>query len=370
MQKPKGEKLQKVLARIGLGSRREIEQWIQQGRLSINANRAKLGDRVETQDKVKLDGRLLRLKESDEINHRVIMYHKPAGEMCSRRDPEGRPTIYDALPSVRGKRWVSVGRLDFNTSGLLLLTTDGELANQLMHPGSAIEREYAVRVLGNVSPQVLQRLRTGVRLEDGMAHFDEIRDAGGEGANHWYHVILREGRNREVRRLFESQNVRVSRLIRVRFGCVTLPRFLRFSQFRDLEKSEVAELMKLLTPLSKRSNNQTRGESVSKSSSHTHFEKKTRTVRRIERNNDRDDEREDGRSKKRHVLNKDNKPLSFKNTRSVSKTKASKEEKTVLSRSAKSLKKPIRKGKAQPRKDSEKLLNQNKRSSSKREWER
>jgi len=246
MQKPKGEKLQKVLARLGLGSRREIEQWIQQGRLTINQTPAKLGDRIDHTDKIKLDGRLVRLKDPDEIKHRTIVYHKPAGEMCSRHDPEGRPTIYEALPKIRGKRWISVGRLDFNTSGLLLLTTDGELANRLMHPASEIEREYAVRVLGTVNPAVLQRLKQGVKLEDGMAHFDSIREAGGEGANHWYHVILREGRNREVRRLFESQDVKVSRLIRVRYGCITLPRFLRFGQYRDLEKAELNGLLALL----------------------------------------------------------------------------------------------------------------------------
>lgn len=248
MQKSNTEKLQKVLASIGLGSRREIEEWIKQGRLRINQALAKLGDRVGPEDNIKLDGRVVRIREQGEVKHRVIIYHKPAGELCSRGDPEGRPTIFDALPKIRGKRWVSVGRLDFNTSGLLLLTTDGELANRLMHPSSEIEREYAVRVLGNVRLSVLERLKQGVELEDGMACFDEIRDAGGEGANHWYHVILREGRNREVRRLFESQGVKVSRLIRVRYGCVTLPRFLRFGQHRDLEQSEIYALLALLDP--------------------------------------------------------------------------------------------------------------------------
>lgn len=243
---PTDEKLQKVLARVGLGSRREIELWIKLGRLTINNLPAKLGDRITLQDKVKLDGRVVRLKASDEIKHRTIMYHKPAGEMCSRNDPEGRPTVFDNLPKIRGKRWISIGRLDFNTSGLLLLTTDGDLANKLMHPSSNIEREYAVRVLGSVGPQTIERLKKGVKLEDGLARFDDIMEAGGEGANHWYHVILREGRNREVRRLFESQNVKVSRLIRVRFGTATLPRFLRFGQSRDLEKKEMDDLVKLL----------------------------------------------------------------------------------------------------------------------------
>ncbi len=243
MQHSNDEKLQKVLARVGLGSRREIEQWIIDGRLKINHVVAKLGDRVTMTDKVELDGRLVRLKGSEEITQRVLIYHKPAGELCSRNDPEGRPTIFDSLPSIRGKRWISIGRLDFNTSGLLLVTTDGELANRMMHPSSEIEREYAVRVVGTLNSEDMSRFRRGIQLEDGMARFDDIRDAGGEGVNHWYHVILREGRNREVRRLFEAQNFRISRLIRVRFGNITLPRFLRVGQNREMEKEEVSELL-------------------------------------------------------------------------------------------------------------------------------
>ena len=243
MPTPNNEKLQKVLARIGLGSRREIEGWIARGRLKINHTLAKLGDRVSLDDKVELDGRLVRLKAEHEVQQRVLLYHKPAGELCSREDPEGRPTIFDALPKLRGKRWISIGRLDFNTSGLLLLTTDGELANRLMHPSSEIEREYAVRIMGRINEGAMDRLKRGVRLEDGMAHFDDILDAGGEGANHWYHVILREGRNREVRRLFETEGVKVGRLIRVRFGAITLPRFLRAGKFKDLEKGEISELL-------------------------------------------------------------------------------------------------------------------------------
>jgi len=244
MLKTKKEKLQKVLARIGLGSRREIEQWISSRRLKVNGVLATLGDRVSLIDRVELDGRLVRIQGTGEVAQRVLIYHKPAGELCSRKDPEGRSTVFDSLPTIRGKRWVSIGRLDFNTSGLLLLTTDGELANRLMHPSSEIEREYAVRVLGRMSGEVMQRLKRGVRLEDGSAHFDDIRDAGGEGVNHWYHVILREGRNREVRRLFESQDLKVSRLIRVRFGSITLPRFLRIGKFKEMEKHEVAELLR------------------------------------------------------------------------------------------------------------------------------
>jgi len=244
--KPKKEKLQKVLARVGLGSRREVEQWIERGRLKVNHAIATLGCRVNLNDKVELDDRVVRLKGSDEIACRVLMYHKPAGELCSRKDPEGRPTIFDALPKIRGKRWISIGRLDFNTSGLLLLTTDGELANRSMHPSSEIEREYAVRILGRMSEDIAERLKRGVRLEDGLASFNDIQDAGGEGVNHWYHVVLREGRNREVRRLFESQGLKVSRLIRVRFGAITLPRLLRPGKSREMDKKEVSELLRLV----------------------------------------------------------------------------------------------------------------------------
>lgn len=242
----KTEKLQKVLARVGLGSRREIEEWIRLGRVSINDEVAQLGDRVDMNAKVKLDGRPVRLKGAEEIERQVLIYHKPAGEVCSRNDPEDRPTVFDNLPKLRGKRWVSIGRLDFNTSGLLLLTTDGELANRLMHPSQEIEREYAVRIVGTVTSDMLNRLRRGVKLEDGLAQFDEVRDAGGEGVNHWYHVILREGRNREVRRLWESQGVRVSRLIRVRFGNVQLPRFLRLGKSMEMPRDQLADLSALV----------------------------------------------------------------------------------------------------------------------------
>lgn len=246
MVNPQKEKLQKVLAQIGLGSRREIETWIKAGRLKINHVFAKIGDRVSLQDIVELDGRKVRLNPKDLEKHRVLIYHKPAGELCTRSDTEGRPTIFDSLPMIRGKRWISVGRLDFNTSGLLILTTDGELANQLMHPSSEIEREYAVRSLGTLTKEMIQNLKRGVRLEDGMARVEDIKDAGGEGVNHWYHIILREGRNREVRRLFESQGVKVSRLIRVRFGDITLPRLLRPGKFKEMTADEIADLYESL----------------------------------------------------------------------------------------------------------------------------
>lgn len=240
------EKLQKILANAGLGSRREIETWIQAGRVTVNGKAATLGDRAEEQDEIRVDGRPVEHWRLAGDAWRVIVYHKPEGEVTSRSDPEGRPTIFENLPRLRSGRWITVGRLDLNTSGLLLLTTNGELANRLMHPSGEIEREYAVRVLGEVSPETLQRLKTGVQLEDGMARFDEILDAGGQGANHWYHVILREGRNREVRRLWESQGVRVSRLIRVRYGNVPLGRRLRPGRWEDLPEEQVRALAALV----------------------------------------------------------------------------------------------------------------------------
>lgn len=174
----------------------------------------------------------------------MLLYHKPEGEICTRSDPENRPTIFDHLPLLRNGRWVSIGRLDFNTSGVLLLTNDGELAHQLMHPSKEIEREYAVRVQGQVSPQMINNLKTGVVIDGADAHFDQIKDAGGEGSNHWYHVLVKEGRNRIVRKLWESQGVKVSRLIRIRFGSITLPRILRRGKWMELEKDAVMNLIR------------------------------------------------------------------------------------------------------------------------------
>ena len=238
-----GERVQKVLAAAGLGSRREIEGWIAAGRVTINGKPAKLGDRIGPSDRVSVDGRLVRaLERSSETRRRVILYHKPEGELTTRKDPEGRPTVFEALPRLRGSRWVSVGRLDTNTSGLLIFTNDGELANKLMHPSAEIEREYAVRVLGKVTDEQVQALQKGVRLEDGMAKFDGLREAGGDGANHWYHVVLKEGRNREVRRMWDAIGVTVSRLIRVRFGALELPRNLPRGAWRDATEEETQAL--------------------------------------------------------------------------------------------------------------------------------
>ncbi len=242
MNEAQGEKLQKVLARAGFGSRRELEEWIREGRVKVNGKVAKLGDRVGEDDRLTVDGRRIHPGKLKSKRSRVLVYHKPVGKVCTRHDPEGRPTIFEDLPRLQGGRWISIGRLDLNTSGLLLLTTDGELANRLMHPSHAVEREYAVRILGEVTPEMLQNLERGVELEDGLARFDAIRDAGGEGANHWYHVILREGRNREVRRLWESQGVQVSRLQRVRFGPVSLPRWQKPGRWEDLDEQAVAQL--------------------------------------------------------------------------------------------------------------------------------
>ncbi len=236
------ERLQKVLARAGLGSRREIEQWIRDGRLAVNGQTAELGVTVGERDRISLDGRPVNLAGRATPVQRTLIYHKPAGELTTRRDEAGRPTVFDSLPRIRNGRWITVGRLDFNTAGLLLVTTDGELAHRLMHPSWEVEREYAVRVLGRVDEAVLARLQEGVMLEDGLAAFSSLRDAGGQGANHWYHVTVREGRNREVRRMWESQGIQVSRLIRVRYGPVSLPPELHSGRFRDLDRSELQAL--------------------------------------------------------------------------------------------------------------------------------
>lgn len=221
------DKLQKVLANAGIGSRREMEKWIQAARISVNGKLATLGDRVEPADKIRVDGHPLHTS-NDAPTCRVLMYNKPEGELCSRNDPEGRATVFDRLPSIKNGRWIAVGRLDINTSGLLLFTNDGELANRLMHPKHEVEREYSVRVFGEVEDKMLKRLTDGVDLEDGKAKFTHIVKKPGdeESQNTWYNVSLSEGRNREVRRLWESQGVQVSRLMRVRYGTLELQKRL------------------------------------------------------------------------------------------------------------------------------------------------
>ena len=222
---PSGERLQKLLAAAGFGSRREIETWITAGRVSVRGQVAKLGDRAAPGDEVLLDGKQIKFSASS-TEPRVIIYHKPVGELVTRSDPEGRPTVFDKLPKLSPGRWVAVGRLDLNSSGLLLFTDSGELANQLMHPRQEIEREYEVRVQGGLSPEAIRKLLDGVELEDGLARFHRLEAIQGKkdtGTNRWYRVVLAEGRNREVRRMVEAAGGRVSRLMRVRFGPISLP---------------------------------------------------------------------------------------------------------------------------------------------------
>ena len=234
-------KVQKILADAGLASRREAERWIAAGRVTVNGRAVSLGDRADPEDTLRVDGRPAPRAVP---RRRLIRYHKPAGELTSRGDPLARPTVFDNLPRIGRGRWIAIGRLDFNTTGLLLFTDDGGLAHRLMHPSSGIEREYAVRVRGEPSSETLAQLTGGVVLEDGEARFDTLRPAGGEGANRWFHVVLREGRNRVVRRLFEAVGCTVSRLIRVRFGPVTLPRGLRPGRFEDVDRGEARALLR------------------------------------------------------------------------------------------------------------------------------
>lgn len=239
------EKLQKVLARSGLGSRRELEVWIEAGRVSVNGRVATLGDRVEPEDRIRVDGKPVRATDPEQIAPRVILYHKPVGEVSSRSDPEGRPTVFDNLPRLREGRWVQVGRLDLTTSGLLLFTTDGELAHGLMHPSLGLEREYAVRVRGKLDESQHKALLEGVELDDGLSRFLSVEDAGGseDAHNHWYKVTLVGGRYREVRRMFEALGLDVSRLMRVRFGDTALPPTLREGRWMDLSDEQTRALV-------------------------------------------------------------------------------------------------------------------------------
>lgn len=237
------ERLQKFLANKGFGSRRHIEGLIEEARITIDGRIAELGDKVDEDNQLALDSKRIRFSTHPNRATKVLMYYKPEGEICTRFDPEDRPTVYRRLPKLRSGRWVMVGRLDINTSGLLLFTNNGKLANKLMHPSSEVERKYAVRVLGEVTPEIIDKLLKGVKLEDGFARFGSIEEAGGEGANRWYNVTLHEGRNREVRRLFESQDLQVSRLMRIQFGPIKLPKDLARGRSRLLEAKELALLV-------------------------------------------------------------------------------------------------------------------------------
>ena len=241
---PQGEKLQKVLARSGLGSRRQMERWINGGRVQVNGTCANLGCRIRGHDRVSVDGKRIDLATNRSIQRRILIYNKPAGEIVTHNDPEGRPTVFDRLP--RGERWLSIGRLDLNTAGLLLFTNDGELANALMHPSANIEREYAVRVMGQVTIAMVNAMHQGVLLKDGIANFTDIQEFGGEGINRWFHVVIMQGRNREVRRLWESQGLRVNRLKRVRFGHVFLPSHLRSGMWMEMPQTEMNALLALV----------------------------------------------------------------------------------------------------------------------------
>lgn len=238
--------MQKFLAGRGVGSRREIEQWIVAGRITVERKTATLGQRVTGRERISLDGRELDTREQGPSPQRVLLYHKPEGEIVSRHDPQSRSTVFENLPALEDARWIAVGRLDLNSQGLLLLTTDGELAHRLTHPRYEIVREYAVRVLGEVAPEGLARLKKGIELEDGVGRFEKIELVGGEGANRWYQVSLLEGRNREVRRLWEAIGNRVSRLIRVRYGCIPLPREVRPGRFREIEGLLLQQLYDLV----------------------------------------------------------------------------------------------------------------------------
>jgi 23S rRNA pseudouridine2605 synthase len=235
-------KLHKVLADAGMGSRRDMEELIIAGRVSVNGEPAHIGQRILPTDQVRINGKPIKRKLQNKPP-RVLIYHKPTGEIVSHADPEGRPSVFDRLPPMKTAKWLAVGRLDFNTEGLLMLTTSGDLANRFMHPRYSVEREYAVRVVGELSEGMRQKLLKGVELEDGPASFLRIRDGGGEGTNHWYHVALAEGRNREVRRMFEAAGLMVSRLIRTRHGPIALPKGLKRGRWEELEDNQVRSLM-------------------------------------------------------------------------------------------------------------------------------
>ena len=236
------QKLHKVLAQAGLGSRRLMETWIREGKVTVNGTVAAIGTRVKPSDSIRIGKKSVRWPATHRLP-RVLVYHKPEGEIVSHEDPEGRKSVFEQLPQLRGAKWLAVGRLDFNTSGLLIFTTSGELANRMMHPRFAVEREYAVRIVGQLTGGHMERLQKGVELSDGLARCDAVADEGGEGSNHWYRIVLREGRNRVVRRMFEALGLTVSRLIRVRFGVVELPPRLKRGQVTSLPAGEVKRLL-------------------------------------------------------------------------------------------------------------------------------
>jgi 23S rRNA pseudouridine2605 synthase len=236
------QKLQKVMAQAGFGSRRDMELLIASGRVTVNGATARIGARVGPHDRIMVAGRLIHTKPATRLP-RVLLYHKPEGEIVSRDDPHGRPSVFERLPGISGAKWLSIGRLDFNTCGLLIFTTSGELANRMMHPRLEVEREYAVRVMGQLQPQHLARLTQGIELDDGVARCERVELRGGEGANQWCHVVLKEGRNRIVRRIFEKLGVTVSRLMRVRFGIIELPPRLKRGQYLELSADETKRLV-------------------------------------------------------------------------------------------------------------------------------
>ncbi|HYN27379.1 MAG TPA: pseudouridine synthase [Burkholderiales bacterium] len=238
----RSQKLQKVLAQAGLGSRRAMEEIIKSGKVKVNGTPANLGARVTTDDLIQVGRRQIKFKVTTRLP-RVILYHKPEGEIVTRDDPKGRPSVFEKLPVIRSAKWLAVGRLDFNTGGLLIFTTSGELANRLMHPRFEVEREYAVRLFGALTPAQIAEFKKGVRLSDGDARFDMLEEQGGEGRNRWYRVVLKEGRNRVVRRMFEALSLQVSRLMRVRFGIVSLPPRLKRGTWVELKESEISQLL-------------------------------------------------------------------------------------------------------------------------------
>lgn len=243
------QRIQKVLAQMGLGSRRQIEKWITEGRIQINGTTAILGQTINATDKIKVSGKLVDVKYSfshlGNLNKvRILLYHKPEGEIVSVKDPKNRPTVFSHLPRLRNAKWINVGRLDFNTSGLLIFTTSGELANRLMHPSAGIIREYSVRILGELSIESQQKLLSGVEINGELCQFQSLKEIGGNGVNRWYKVTLSEGKNREVRKLFESVNCTVSRLIRIRYGDLILPPLLRRGKTYELTPKEVSLFLK------------------------------------------------------------------------------------------------------------------------------